>query len=251
MSCALSPWPGRRRGSSSRCAIAATLPRHWERLSFGSSAGRIQQSLIHPRLRIRPTLFRFEPPSGLRLLFLLACLFLVMFLSARSGSIRHRFHSCAEWRCPALGASPSAASSSPPKNCPLCRSRIDPLGPGMDVGRRCTGFRWLRGDASGPKSRPAPPRYGCRGSLTRDSVAQPEEVSDGSVDAGFQVPGPASQASRSQAAGLRGKCSMAWSISLTSLTAAILYGARPPNDPPCAREEATKTKHRSYGSPPP
>jgi hypothetical protein len=32
-----------------------------------------------------------EPPSGLRVLFLLPCLFLLMFLESLSGSFRHLF----------------------------------------------------------------------------------------------------------------------------------------------------------------
>jgi hypothetical protein len=104
-------------------------------------------------------------------------------------------YSCDVLRRPSLDASLSASSSFPPKNCPLSRSRMGPLGLRMDFGRRLAGFRWPRGAASGPKSRRAPPLLcGGRGSVPRGSVARSGEVSDGGADAFFLTPGPGSRA---------------------------------------------------------
>jgi hypothetical protein len=103
-------------------------------------------------------------------------------------------HSSDVLRRSSLDASLSASSSSPPKNCPLSRSRMGPLGLRVDFGRRFAGFRWPRGAASGPTSRRAPPLCGGRGSVPRGSVAQSGEVSDGGADAFFLTLGPDSRA---------------------------------------------------------
>src|SRR6266545_5371820 len=93
---------GRHDHTNAPCALASRgffiaiherwhYPQTLERLRPGSSAGRIRHGLVHPRLRMSPALFRFEPPSGLILLFLLACLLFMTFLRARSGFFHHPF----------------------------------------------------------------------------------------------------------------------------------------------------------------
>jgi hypothetical protein len=63
----------------------------WSRLRNGSSLGHLLGRVAHPQRNLRPALFRLEPPSGLGVLFLLPCLFLLMFLERLSGSFRHLF----------------------------------------------------------------------------------------------------------------------------------------------------------------
>jgi hypothetical protein len=116
-------------------------------------------------------------------------------VSARSiGFVSPSVHSCDEGRGPSLDASPSASSSSPPKNCPLCRSRMGPLGGRVDFGRRCAGFRWARGAASGPKSRRASPLRAGRVSAPRGVTARSGEVKDGGAEGLFLRPGRGSRA---------------------------------------------------------
>src|SRR6266511_2572966 len=69
--------------------IADTVPRRCKRLRTESSVGPIQGGLATLRCCRGPALFRFEPPSGLVLLFLLPRLFPMTFLKGRSGFFCH------------------------------------------------------------------------------------------------------------------------------------------------------------------
>jgi hypothetical protein len=130
----------------------------------------------------RPMMRRFPPRWGPR-----SC------LTRSIGFCSPSVHPCDDGRCPSLDASPSASSSSPPKNCPLCRSRMGPLGGRVDFGRRCASFRGPRGAASGPNSRRASPRGGGHGAVTRGSAALSGE-GEGGADACPRTPGPGSRA---------------------------------------------------------
>jgi hypothetical protein len=61
----------------------------WCRLRIKWSVGHFPGRFAHPRRGLGPALFRLEPPSDLRVLFLPPCLLLLMFLKGLPGSFRH------------------------------------------------------------------------------------------------------------------------------------------------------------------